>query len=448
MATATRSPYDWIREIQPILKDLDTVPLTGAAPPFPWEELSKRLSQTFDREGLIIEPGELAWRTKEQLYEGLGNAPIPLVFAIPTLRGQVDWVMPEQEIALLEAILLTKESHPLSFQNPSLRDSFYRFFAIEILYNLSQVSFDKAIAPILSKQPPSPPIDALCLDISLKYKEHVLWGRLVISPELRQSWVDHYSSNGPTKLSQELSESVFITAHLEAGHSKMSLKQWQGVQEGDFVILDSCSLDPDHLMNGRVIITVNGRQAFRAKLKDHQVKILELPLFQEVHTPMAKDKDQKINFNDDEFSDAETNSDFEVSDEEWLNNDTEDLELENQEEEVAEEVEESKEVEEDAHPTVTEEKEIKEPKKSEKAKDFGPITADKIPIHLTVEVGRIKMTVDRLLKLEPGNLLELEVHPEDGVELSVNGDIIGKGELVKIGDLLGVRVLQLGRQSD
>ncbi len=440
MTTQVRSPYDWIREIQPILKDLDAIPLTGSAPPFPWEELSLRISQSFDRPGISIEPGELTWRTKEQLFEGLGDAPFPIVFAIPTLRGQVDWVMPEQEIALLEAILLTKETHPLSFQDISLRESFYRFFALEVLYNLSQISFDKSIAPILSKQPAQEPQDALCFDILLKYKEHVIVGRLIISPDLRQSWVDHYANKGPSKLFQDLAESVFITAHLEAGHAQMNLKEWQTVEEGDFILLDSCSLDPEHLTNGRVIITINGRQAFRAKLKDHQVKILELPLYQEVHAHMAKEKDQNHHFDDEEPTETEETSEFDSSDEEWLANDSEELEFESESTES-----EQNEVEPEIE-TAQPRKEISKPGKKSEEQNSGPITADKISIHLTVEVGRIKMTVDRLLKLEPGNLLELEVHPEDGVDLTVNGDSVGKGELVKIGDLLGVRVLQLGRQ--
>jgi len=54
------------------------------------------------------------------------------------------------------------------------------------------------------------------------------------------------------------------------------------------------------------------------------------------------------------------------------------------------------------------------------------------------------MTVQTLLDLNPGNLLELDVHPESGVDLVVNGSRIGKGELLQIGDTLGVRILELG----
>jgi flagellar motor switch protein FliN len=74
-----------------------------------------------------------------------------------------------------------------------------------------------------------------------------------------------------------------------------------------------------------------------------------------------------------------------------------------------------------------------------------PISPEQIPLALTVEVGQIQMTMDQVLKLEPGNLLEIDIHPEKGVDLTINGKVVGKGELIVIGETLGVRVLQVGR---
>jgi flagellar motor switch protein FliN/FliY len=53
------------------------------------------------------------------------------------------------------------------------------------------------------------------------------------------------------------------------------------------------------------------------------------------------------------------------------------------------------------------------------------------------------MTVDHLMKLSPGNFLELPIHPEQGVNLTVNGQKIGRGELVYLGEQLGIRILEL-----
>lgn len=67
-----------------------------------------------------------------------------------------------------------------------------------------------------------------------------------------------------------------------------------------------------------------------------------------------------------------------------------------------------------------------------------------IPLNITVELARFRMPLDRLMHLSPGNLLELPVHPDQGVSLCVNGKKVGSGELVYLGETLGVRILELG----
>src|SRR5436305_13787705 len=103
MSTSPSSSYDWIREIKPEIKNLDDIPLTGSAPFFPWDQLGERLASSFEQSPIEIVPGEIMWRTKDQLYEGLGDIPSSLIFTIPSLTGSVAWVIPEQEMVSLES---------------------------------------------------------------------------------------------------------------------------------------------------------------------------------------------------------------------------------------------------------------------------------------------------------------------------------------------------------
>lgn len=68
-----------------------------------------------------------------------------------------------------------------------------------------------------------------------------------------------------------------------------------------------------------------------------------------------------------------------------------------------------------------------------------------VPFTVTVELSRLRMTLANLMKLEPGNVLDLPSTPEEGVILSVNGKKIGKGELLMLGEKLGVRILEIGK---
>lgn len=418
--------YDWIREIKPELKELDAIPLTGSAPPFPWSQLSSHLSKIFERD-IKIEPGEIEWRTRKQLYEGLGNDPFPLNFSIPTIHGKACWVMPEQEMLILESLLLTKETHPISFQDRNLSESFYRFLTLEMLYALSQSEFDKTLIPILATQKDLPNEDSLCLDVSITIQQQTLWGRLIVSSDLRQSWVEHFAKKGLSQASQDMVKQVDVIAHLEAGYTQLTLKEWYTVSVGDLIVLDKCSLDPSDL-NGKITLTLHGKKAFHAELQNGNIKIIEFPLYHEVETSMAKQQDE------DEFDE------FDTEDEDHTFSDTEFDEDFLTEEEL------------EAPPLTTAPTESPASAPVQESmplaiEKHAHIKLDEIPISLIVEVGRIQINIQKLLELEPGNLLELNVRPEDGVDLVMNGKRVGKGELIRIGESLGVRIVRLAEQN-
>lgn len=72
------------------------------------------------------------------------------------------------------------------------------------------------------------------------------------------------------------------------------------------------------------------------------------------------------------------------------------------------------------------------------------LPSGKIPIQITVEVGRLQMPLEKVTQLKPGNVLELGLSPQPDVYLTVGGKRIAKGELVNLGEALGVKILKLG----
>ncbi len=70
-------------------------------------------------------------------------------------------------------------------------------------------------------------------------------------------------------------------------------------------------------------------------------------------------------------------------------------------------------------------------------------TASEKTMPLSVEVARMRMTLGRLLETKPGDILELLLRPQQGVDLTSQGMRIGQGELYKLGDTLGIRVLDI-----
>ncbi|WP_165244826.1 FliM/FliN family flagellar motor switch protein [Paludisphaera soli] len=63
-----------------------------------------------------------------------------------------------------------------------------------------------------------------------------------------------------------------------------------------------------------------------------------------------------------------------------------------------------------------------------------------VPVTLTVELGRVSLPVSRLADLKPGDVLELNRHSREPVEITSNGRLVARGDLVLIDAELGVRV--------
>lgn len=66
-----------------------------------------------------------------------------------------------------------------------------------------------------------------------------------------------------------------------------------------------------------------------------------------------------------------------------------------------------------------------------------------VPIGLVFEVGRLEMPLGELRQLGPGSVLPLDRPDDQLVDILANGRRIGRGTLVRIGEGLGLRVVQL-----
>ena len=63
-----------------------------------------------------------------------------------------------------------------------------------------------------------------------------------------------------------------------------------------------------------------------------------------------------------------------------------------------------------------------------------------VPIDISIEIGRTKMTIGDLLSLSKGSIVELKRTAGEAVDIYVNGKLLGKGEVVVVNERLGVRV--------
>jgi type III secretion protein Q len=72
---------------------------------------------------------------------------------------------------------------------------------------------------------------------------------------------------------------------------------------------------------------------------------------------------------------------------------------------------------------------------------------DDLPIKLVFEIGRLDLPLGKLQEIGQGHVFELERPIGEAVEIHAGGRRIGQGEVVRIDDQIGVRVLRLFGQS-
>jgi flagellar motor switch protein FliN/FliY len=66
-----------------------------------------------------------------------------------------------------------------------------------------------------------------------------------------------------------------------------------------------------------------------------------------------------------------------------------------------------------------------------------------IPVEVTVELGRARLTIRDLLQLGPGAVVELTKLATEKVDVFVNNKAIAHGETVTVNDRLGVRLVKI-----
>lgn len=63
-----------------------------------------------------------------------------------------------------------------------------------------------------------------------------------------------------------------------------------------------------------------------------------------------------------------------------------------------------------------------------------------VPVTISLEVGRARISIRNLLQLNQGSVVELERAAGEPLDLYVNGTLIAHGEVVVVNDRFGVRL--------
>ena len=71
-----------------------------------------------------------------------------------------------------------------------------------------------------------------------------------------------------------------------------------------------------------------------------------------------------------------------------------------------------------------------------------------VPLDIAVELGRARMSIQDLLTLGPGSIIELDKIAGEALDILVNDRLVARGEAVVVNDKFGVRITDIVSQAE
>jgi flagellar motor switch protein FliN/FliY len=99
-------------------------------------------------------------------------------------------------------------------------------------------------------------------------------------------------------------------------------------------------------------------------------------------------------------------------------------------------------------------KEQEEKEKEEKKEVLTPDIQEKLkkfldlPLLIEVVVGSTTLTLEEVLNLGPGSVVELDSLVEEPVDIKVNGKLVAKGEIVVVEERFGVKITDIVEKEE
>ena len=416
----TTPPLSWLRTITDKQRALQQIPLWGHLPTFPVEELSHYLQELLHSDTVHIEFGNTHILTSAELEKQLGPNAKTLSFQLSPLSGELFFSVPSTPFSALISLLLygCSQSHEHDTLSNAFQEGFYQFLLLELCAKIESLHVYRDLHIQWNTFGSLPPLTETytCVDVRILFQETTFTGMLCMSDDVKQALCAH-ESNTPKSLQEfPLTSSLDVFMRLCLGHTQIDFATWQTIRVGDFLLFDCCTYDPS-TCQGSIDLFWDELALFTGEISPHGLTLTDYTVY---HGELVNMDTQPPS----SFEGDEENS-FTPMEEEMLSE---------------EELDQAKPL-----PPKKETPKQAAPQPEAPKPETSPVTHIKeVPFPIVIELDRIKMPLEKLLQLTPGNVLELSVRPEQGVFLTVHGKRVARGELLKLGDMLGVKITELG----
>lgn len=71
-----------------------------------------------------------------------------------------------------------------------------------------------------------------------------------------------------------------------------------------------------------------------------------------------------------------------------------------------------------------------------------------VPLDISVELGRSRLSIQELLALGPGSVIELDKVAGETLDIMVNGRLVARGEAVVVNEKFGIRITDIVSRTE
>lgn len=391
-------PLHWVKTVEQTLIDTQAIPLWGNPPPPPWDELGQSLAALLQSDALSLSAKATRILSRDKLASLFEMSPVPLTLYLSPIRSPVFFLVGKEELAAITSWGLVASGK--GFLSSSLQEGFYYYLCTHLVSLLNETHAWQDLTLKIARSEPLPEEECACIDIEIRHPKQLIVAQLLCPVSFLTAFKEHFSS--PQNFLQN-NRSIEVPLRVTLGHVVLQSKEWNRVRPGDFILLDRCGFDPE-TKKGTLTLSLEEKPLFYTRLKEGYLKIVDYATYYEETEPM----DDSLPPSDEEFREDESTFAAETG-------------------------------EDSAHLWSSDIEELAEPKNAPTTS----IPAQNVPLTLKIELARLRMNLDKVLALSPGNTLELPLSAQGNVNVVIGGKKVAEAELIKLGDRLGIRILTL-----
>lgn len=398
--------FNWSEYITERLTESFELPVEASAIFFPTEPFENELKSTLNLKNLKLSAGPVSTSSQEEMKTLMQSPCHAHSLYLPAAGVSVTWMASAEAMRQIFSWLLRKKISDDEILSLDLLSGVQHVLAAEAIRSLSKIGYPPAEGALIQESAPVEEAGAL-YPIFLESGEE----RAQIELFIPYSLLSKLKSIEKRSPSLEQLKSWNLSLALEIGAVNLSLSELKNLKLGDCIFLDRCTIDPT-TNHGTVAFCLGEKKLLRGKIKERSLKLLDYPF--------------------DTIGDQSNMDDFEATPDEMPK-------------ENAPEMNETPWIDSEAAVPPSPEAAAEEPQDPslEVESPTNMITPDQIPLTMKVELGQVELSAGRLTEMAPGQLLDLGLRPEQGVYCTVGGKKVASGQLVKIGEMIGVRITEL-----